>query len=168
MKPIIAIAAVLGIFFVACNKKEAEAPKPQNHDLSAMERKYPADEVFSRYIPMDSANKMLSSYLNSINANNNDSDLRAIIYNADTLRDYLSNASIKYVKFMLAHTLEYINEGHANQKAGYVAGNLTIIIAGFDEQGNYIYNKGNLVPDHGMPCPESCPTGAAGGNYLTY
>ena len=63
---------------------------------------------------------------------------------------------------MLAHTMEYINAGNYGVNSGYQSGELTLIVAGFDENGNYIYNNQNMVLDHAMPCPTYCPNGDAG------
>ncbi len=117
---------------------------------------------FSQFIPIDSANKMVNSYLTSINYPANDSDLQALIFDANVLRNYLNDSShgkIVQIKIMLGHTLEYINSGHFGMNAKYQTGELTVIIAGYDQNNNYIYNSDNMVLDHAMPCPDWCPTG---------
>lgn len=179
MKPTILLTAILGFTLLACNKHETEAAKPSANSsvnansggpngLSAMERKFPDNYPFSSFICLDSANKMLSSYLASIN-DEDDSTLHCFIYNADSLRAYLANPNIKNVKFMFGHTLEYINEGHFGQPAGYSSGNLTIIVAGYDVNGTYIYHNGGKVLEHGRPCPNYCDVnGAAANSTLSY
>ncbi|MDR3681764.1 MAG: hypothetical protein P4L41_17480 [Flavipsychrobacter sp.] len=114
----------------------------------------------SAFIPMDSANKMIGSYLASVNAPATDTALDCVIVDADMLRSYLNdtcNGKIKNVKFMLAHTLNYINTGHGGQYAGYKPNALTIIVSGYDATGNYILAAGNTVLDQGQACPVSCP-----------
>jgi len=105
------------------------------------------------------ADIMLNSYLNSIHATHNDTDLQCFIYNADSLRKYLNDTSkgkITQVKLMLAHTISYANSAKANVNCGYKSGALTIIIAGYDNAGNYIYNAQGNVLDNAQPCPNSC------------
>ena len=120
----------------------------------------------SRVTPQVEGNSMINSYLNSINSSYNDSDLRSFTVNADSLRAYLaSSAAIKSVKVIIAHTQDYMNAGYTGQFAGYQAGALTIIMVGFDDVGNYVYYNGKVL-DHAMPCPYTCPPGAAGGELL--
>lgn len=120
------------------------------------------------FIPVDSANKMLRSYLTSVNADiDSNKQLQALIMDADALREYLSNPSIKKVKVMFAHTLDYINAGHGGENCGYTPGQLTIIFAGYDSENNYIFAPGNLVPNRAKPCPTNCSvTGTAANMYL--
>jgi hypothetical protein len=42
---------------------------------------------------------------------------------------------------------------------------MTIVIAGYNNSGEYVYYNNNYVLDHCAPCPYSCPSGAAG-SYL--
>ena len=63
---------------------------------------------------------------------------------------------------MFAHTLSYINSGGKDQYAGYQSGALTLVIAGYDSAGNYVfyyYPKTTcpMVKDHFQPCPDNCP-----------
>ncbi len=124
----------------------------------------------SQFIPVDSANKMINSYLMSINGYASDTALDCIIVDADMLRAYLDdscNGKIAKVKLMLAHTLDYINNGNAGVYCGYQPGALTLLIAGYDAQGNYIVASGNTLLDHGMPCPAYCPrSGNASNNMI--
>lgn len=121
-------------------------------------------------IPVDSANKMLSSYLNSIGYADNDTDLRSLSFDAAALRHYLntpaSGAEITELKVMFAHTLDYINSGNSNLSAGYGSGKLTLIIAGYDSGGNYVFPDNDHVFNKAMPCPENCPPGEAGDALL--
>jgi hypothetical protein len=114
---------------------------------------------FSQYITMETANQMINSYLASVNYPANDSDLQSLIFNADSLRAYLnSNPNIKQVKFMFAHTMDYINAGNYGVNCGYQTGELTMIVAGFDGSNNYVYAPGNMVLEHAQPCPSFCPS----------
>lgn len=118
-------------------------------------------------VPVDTANKMITSYINSLNGNSGNEYLYSLIVDADEMRDYLNaNPSVKNVKLMFAHTLEYINSGHGGQNCGTKAGKLTVILAGYDATGNYVIGP-NGVMDHAMPCPTSCPSvGTASSNTL--
>jgi len=123
----------------------------------------------SQMITIDSANKMLQSYLNSINYTGTDTNLTAVIFNADSLRGYLNdttNGKIAFVKLMFAHTLSYINNGGANQNCGYNNNNLTLIVAGYDTLNNYVYYGKGMVLDRGLPCPSNCPPTGTASNYI--
>ena len=125
--------------------------------------------VMKYFIVKDSANKMIQSYLTSIgsSATTQDSSLNSLIFDADALRAYLSDTSIKNVKLMFAHTLEYINAGNSGTNAGYKSGALTLVVAGYDQDGNYILGPTQMVPDRARPCPHYCPlTGTASSNLL--
>lgn len=120
------------------------------------------------FIPADSANKMISSYLQSIDSGGTtDSSLHSLIFNADSLRAYLSNPEIKNVKVMFAHTLEYINTFGPGHHVGYESGALTVVFGGYDQNGNYVFWKANQVPDHSNGCPINCPSvGTASGDLF--
>ena len=98
------------------------------------------------YIPIDSANKMISSYLNSIQYQNNDTDVRAFIMDANALRCYLNSdegKNVSNLKIFLAHNAAYSNSSDSNKNCGYNAKALSIILTGFDTLGNYvIYPRG--------------------------
>ncbi len=119
----------------------------------------------SEFIPILDANAMIASYLYSIHAEKNDSDIRSFSVDADMLREYLADSSVKNVKLVFGHTLGYINSGHKGHHAGYKSSALTIIIAGYDGSGKYIFHDG-MVLDHLAPCPHSCPLGNAESDFL--
>lgn len=167
------------ILIMACSKKNSDVATvnpTSSASNSGQASSYPylgnarfsiVDSLHSQYIPMDSANKMISSYLTSINTTHNDSDLHSISINADSLRKYLLNVQVTNIKLIFAHTMGYIRAGHYGEKAGYQSNALTIIIAGYDQNNNYVYYNGSSVLDHGLPCPASCPvTGSAGFDLL--
>ncbi len=118
-------------------------------------------------VPVDTANKMITSYINSLNGNSGNEYLYSLIVDADEMREYLNaNPGVKNVKLMFAHTLEYINSGHSGQNCNTKAGKLTVILAGYDATGNYVIGP-NGVMDHCRPCPTDCPsTGTASNNTL--
>jgi hypothetical protein len=117
------------------------------------------------FISVDSANKMISSYLGSINYRTNDSSLYSLVIDAEALRHYMDTMppanKIKKFKIMLAHRLDYINSGHQNQLGAYNQNALTVVVAGINSMGDYVMFPGNQILDNSMPCPTSCPSGTA-------
>ncbi len=163
---LISAAALLA----ACNTQTPATKQGQPHKRRVGISLY-TPGITSRFISLDTGNKMLTSYLNSISYVGNDTDLQSLIFNADSLRAYLSNPAIVSVKFMFAHTLDYINNGGSGQNAGYLSGELTLIVAGYDTLGNYVYynypeSPVNMVLEHAMPCPASCPSVGTASNSL--
>lgn len=124
----------------------------------------------TNFIPMDSANKMLGSYLNSINYSSNDTDLQSLVIDVHQLRAYIDSMpgsdSISQLKLMFAHTLAYTNSSGVNTNAGYKSNALTIIIAAISAQGNYILFQNNKVMDYASPCPPICPPGNAQSPFI--
>lgn len=169
MKPrLLFLAAALSTTLFSCqvnpNLDDAyidETPMPintMNYDST----------ILSHFISKDSANKMIQSYLNSVSVPGTiqDTNLYSLILDAQALRTYLSDTTIKGVKVMLAHTLDYINAGNEGTNAGYKSNALTIVIAGYDQNGNYVLGPGYRVPDRAVPCPVVCPLGTAGNSLL--
>lgn len=154
-----------GVSFVSC-QNNPQQNKNEQHPLTTTDL---PESVRNHFIPVDSANKMIQSYLNSIaNRDSANTQLQSLVMNADALREYLKDTSIKEVKVMFAHTLNYINSGNNGQYAGYKANALTIIFAGYNSGGNYVLAPGNMVPDDTKPCPPSCPvTGTASNPLIT-
>lgn len=148
----IAVASI-ALFFGACTHPAKEA-----------------EPDYSGFIHIDTANIMIESYLRSIQADSTakqGQELYSLIMNADELRTYLNrNRDIKNVKFMFAHTMEYINAGNMGKPAGYKSGALTIIVAGYDKNENYIFAPRMTVPDHCAPCPDYCPKGGTASSNL--
>ena len=150
---------LFSISLLACvnnssNNKSSEVTDANHSQPSSLNNKI-------SLIPIDTANMMILSYLNSINYTNNDSDLHSLIVDAEALRAYLtedsSGRSIQKIKIMFAHTMDYINSGGANQNAGYQSRKLTIVLAGYDYKGDYIYFGDNQVMNRFAPCPHLCP-----------
>lgn len=117
--------------------------------------------VQSHLIPLDSANRMIRSYLGSLDSSVTVPDLRSVVFDAAQLRQYLSDTAISQVKISLAHKLSYINTGNQNTAAGYRSDALTLVISAADRSGNYIF-PGNQVMDYALQCPILCPLGTAG------
>lgn len=155
-----------GISFTACQNNPQQNQNKEQHPLATAGI---PESVKDHFIPVDTANKMIQSYLNSItDSGSANVQLQSLIMNADALREYLNDTSIKEVKVMFAHTLNYINSGNGGQYAGYKANALTIIFAGYNSAGNYVIAPENMVPDGTKPCPPSCPvTGTASNPLIT-
>lgn len=137
------------------------ACQPSNHATGGTQSATLLDNQhpYSTSISIDSANRMLNSYLASTSGN--DSDLHSLIFDADTLVKYLTDTTrgrIRKVKLMLAHRLDFINNGNYGRNAGYDLNALTLVIAGCDSNGNYVYNARNMVYDYCQPCPYNCPS----------
>lgn len=138
--------ALLALLSSCCNERSNSIPSPVTS--------HPG------FVPVDTANKMISSYVNSINYTANDTDLRSLTISAAELRYYLdslpNSSSIKNVEIKFAHKQSYINAGNQNQPAGLKASALTVIIAGLDQLGGYIYADQHVINRAG-PCPINCP-----------
>ena len=116
--------------------------------------------LYSQPIPVDSANRMIQSYLTSIGYPEENMEIRSWAFDADTLRNYLNSEEgqhIKHIKFFMAHTLGYINSGHYGERPDKMyADDFTVIIAGLDSTGNYVLNKLDMPYDQSLPCPYRC------------
>jgi len=113
---------------------------------------------YSQSISLDEGNQMIASYLQSVNYPYQDTALRALSFDADTLRAYLADPSITTMKFYFGHQLSYLNSG-TNRTGKYVGmkpGALTIIAVGLNDAGAVVRNKSNGVYEHAMPCPYVC------------
>jgi hypothetical protein len=167
MKHKLVIALCLGVAIAACKKDSSTVTPAYQAPVAKTGGADSTDTTGSRFISVSLANQMINSYLYSINAEQNSSDVRSFSIDADSLRAYLnSSTNIKNVKLVFAHTPEYINSGSFGKNAGYKSGALTIVVAGYDASGNYVYHNG-MVLDHLRPCPHSCPAGDAGNNLLS-
>lgn len=143
------------LFLGACSNGDQSSTDAHASGLEAI----PAS-----YIPVDSANKMISSYLGSVQTV--DSAVHSLILDADDIRAYLQDTSIRKVKIMLAHKLDYINAGNADVPAGYNYGAFTLIMAGYNALGNYVLAPGNNVINRVSPCPVFCPEAGSAQNDL--
>src|SRR5436305_263075 len=124
MKNRLFVALCIGLAIAACSKNNSTVKPvtPLSQTGGHLGGKFTGDTADlsgSRFIKVSDANLMISSYLNSINSTANDSDIRSFSIDADSLRAYLSNSSIKNVKISFAHTLSYISAGNGGKYAGY-------------------------------------------------
>lgn len=161
------VLIVIALLIAACSKKNSLPDKSvEPYDITTvMSNNYNAG-ADSPFVTKDSANKMLTSYLNSIASTEHQNELRALIFDAEALRYYLEDTTIKNFKIMFAHRLDYINEGSANIYAGNSIDAITMIIVGVNSAGNYVYSPAGTAVDNAIPCPSNCPSGNAGSNLL--
>lgn len=146
MKNYLSACCAISFSLTACNPK---SPQRAN-----------TDNVDSHMISLDSANRMIRSYLGSLDSTATVANLQSVVFDATQLRYYLSDTAISQVKISLAHKLQYINAGNQNTPAGYRSDALTLVISAVDRSGNYIF-PGNQVMDYAMQCPILCPVGTA-------
>lgn len=85
--------------------------------------------------------------------------VKSMIMDAQLLRNYLSNTEITNVKFVLgARTV---------QQNGQDVKVFTLVVAGYDSDGDYVLTTNGNILDHMEPCPNSCPTiGNAANDYI--
>lgn len=161
MKNTLILSAFAALLFASCgeaNNNTKEETSTTTSKQTLLEDTDSTTVPNGVFIPIAEANTMIKSYLNSVNYPSQDSSLHSLIVDANALRAYLnSNTSITKVKLMFAHTQAAITEGYC----GYKPGALTIILAGYDDSGNYVYRDGGSGPqvmDNCMPCPSGCPS----------
>jgi hypothetical protein len=162
---IVTAVATIIVFMIACSKKNATP----NSDVKPIRESVLANAMLgddSPFIRVDSANKMLNSYLNSISSGTHENELHALIIDADALRSYLENTNIKHVKLMFAHRLDYINAGGLNHYAGLSNNALTVVVAGYDNDNNYVCSPAGTYLDNAMPCPYVCPSNGSAASDL--
>lgn len=116
---------------------------------------------YSRFLELDSANRMIRSYLNGIDYRVNTNETRSLLFNADTLRKYLNDPTgqrVKTVKFFLAHNWDYILSGREGLRHRPNDNALTLVIVGVDENGNYVPPPGRRHGgfDFCQACPSRC------------
>jgi len=149
----------------SCNRESNDAPGSgatttvvPNTAITNNRARLVASE-FSQPISLDTANKMIASYVSSVGYPARDTAVRSLAFNADTMRAYLSDSRITSLEFVLAHQLSYLNSGtnRFGKNIGMKPGALTIIAVGYDNNGNVIRNSSNGVYEHAMPCPNNCP-----------
>src|ERR1700743_43735 len=112
MKNRLKVFSIIFLALVGCHSKNVQHVLP-----------IAITDTFSKFIIYDTANKMLGSYLNSINYTKNDTDVQSFSIDAKQLRRYIdsmpTSKNITNIKVMFAHTLSYANSAHGNHYAGY-------------------------------------------------
>jgi len=158
------LSLLICLAIAACNTTTDE------HKQSIVTAMNTSTDGYSKPISMDTANRMIGSYLNGINYTVNTNETRSLIYDADVLRDYLNSnpgKSIQQVKFMLAHTQEYTYSTNEGKRPDSNSNALTMIIVGVSANGDYLFMNGNQVMDFCLLCPANClNTGTAASDIL--
>lgn len=108
-------------------------------------------------ISVPEANGYITEFINNY-FNTGKVPVKSLIMSADLLRDYLNNDSIENVKFMLGERT--VDEDGTSKKT------LTLVVAGYDSNGDYVLTSDGKVPDHLVPCPNMCPTVGNAANDL--
>ena len=158
------LTSVLLIWILSgCVSNQENAERERSREDSVVSTLNDVDPVF---IPLSDANEMIQSYLNSIDYMNNDTDLHSLIFSADSVRAYLTDTNISGLKVLFAHTQQFISQRGSGTDAGYLSGGLTLIIAGFDRNGDYRFFANGLALNRAIPCPTNCPGSGTAANDL--
>ena len=171
-KALLVIASFALLATAACNQKKDQTPDSgvtrtavsTAHTTQTNGRLVPTG--YSKSISLDTANRMIGSYLESVGFMNGiDSAVRSLAFDADTLRNYLSDTRITSLELFLAHQQSYLNADASRfgKNIGMRPGAITVICVGFDDDGKVIRNSSNGVFEHAYPCPVSCPASASDG-----
>lgn len=96
-------------------------------------------------VPVPEANGYITQYIDDY-YNPGIMPVKSLILDADLLRNYLSNTAITNVKFMLG--VRPFGTGET----------ITLVVAGYDDKGDYILTDSGNVLDEMAPCPANCPT----------
>lgn len=107
-------------------------------------------------VSIEQSNQMIQSYLTSVNYPYADTALRALSFDADTLRSYLVNPEIKNLMFVMAHQPSYAQNAYGKY-VGMTPAAQTMVIIGLDVNGVMVKNSSNGFYEHFDPCPISCP-----------
>ena len=154
------IGALAICVFLACNKSDRNETKPAKNSAQggggSLASAKPTGDNYSRTIKIDTANRMIGSYLASVGYPEQDSALRGLYFDADSLRSYLSDPKVVTIKLVFAHQQSHITASTYGKYVGLKPGSATIIIAGLDDNNNLVPNNKGGVYEHALPCPTSC------------
>lgn len=106
-------------------------------------------------ISVSTANGYITSFLTDY-FNTGQVPVKSFIMDAQLIRDYLANPEIKNVKFVLGESP--LDESNNDS--------LTLILVGFDANGDYIKTTTGNVLDGTDRCPPKCPAGQAGNDLI--
>lgn len=165
---ILSVTAAIAIcLFSACNRQASTDPMADTTPTTVPNRNISTSRQilapYSQPISLDTANRMIGSYLQSIGYPTVDTNIRSLAFNADTLRAYLADSRVTSLEFHLAHQQSYLNSGGTfGKNIGMSPGKLTIIAVGYDNQGAVVRNSSNGVYEHALPCPNNCPNNVDG------
>lgn len=152
---------ILALFMFSCTKdsKHNSVASPTGTPRGAASQftnlaRYSGSD-YSQSISVEYANELIGSYLKSVDYPRLDTAIRSFAYDADTLRSYLADTSIKTIRFHMAHSPSYYNT-NKDQYRGLSAQSLTLVIVGYGNEDNMIRNNQNGVYEHCYPCPATC------------
>jgi hypothetical protein len=154
--------------FTACNKPNAgsnpttDATRTVVVNPEVRHSNARMGAAYSQPISLETANEMIGSYLKSVNYPYQDSAIRSLSFDADSLRAYLADSRIKTMKFVFAHQPAYLTSEKAGTYSGMKPGVLTLIAVGVDNNNTLIRNTSGGVYEHALPCPVSCDGNADG------
>lgn len=111
--------------------------------------------VDTSFLPLDTTDVMIGSYIASLGPDPT-SKINSWSIDADALRQYLQDPSIREVNIALSHTMSYINSGHFGIPAGFAPNALTLVIAGRSASGERIPYERNYLLNRAKPCPPIC------------
>lgn len=162
------------LLLVTCNKNSsaetsslkkgtsALATTPQSQTTKIITPLIPG----TAFIPKDTANLMIDSYITAINPTQNPDEIHSLLCNADTLLSYYrAHPEIQYFKLSFAHNLTYIHSGQYGVRPAPDDNALTVVISGVDNSGNYVLMDGSVI-DYLTPCPDQCVKGSAGNDEI--
>lgn len=167
MKKLFTAATLIALSCIyACTKEsgsfsKAALPVPLisqkgTHAWSGRSAARLSGDDYSKSIPVDTANRMIQSYLTGVGYPSVDTAIRSLYFDADTLRAYLQNSDITTIKFVLAHPTAYVNSDPTSAASSLNADALTLIIVGLNDDEEYVLNNANGVYDNMFRCPFSC------------
>lgn len=149
-KIIMVVSLCLLAYFVRCTRSSGS---------NYIDTGFVSDEVDVEqrtFIEKDQANRMIGSYLKSIDYPEKDNQVRSLSLNADSLRLYLQDTSIKKIKVIVAHNMDYILSGFEGKVPAPGQFATTFIVVGINSFDKIVYSTVNRVMDNAAPCPQMC------------
>ncbi|WP_299568453.1 hypothetical protein [uncultured Pedobacter sp.] len=107
------------------------------------------------FLPLDTTDLMIGSYAASLGADSS-TKLHSWSIDAEALRHYLDDPSIKGLRISLSHTMTYINNGNYGVPSGFSPNALTIVVAGESLNGDRIPYQNSYLLNRAKPCPPIC------------
>lgn len=137
-------------FLFACNPNSEP-----NHTIKTHSDLPSTDLVDTAFVVVDTSSLMVASFIASLGPDAA-TKLHSWTINADALRKYLDDTSIKEMNISLAHTMRYINQGNYGVPAGFTPGALSIILTGIDHSRHVVYYQNTYALNRAKPCPPTC------------
>ena len=107
-------------------------------------------------ISLEEANTYIQTFITDYFATNR-FPIKSVSIDAAPLRNYLNdNPEVSNVKIVLG---ERVNTDESKE--------ITMILVGYDANGDYVLAGENQVLDQSAPCPSNCPLGKAGNDLIS-